>query len=290
MKASKKGTPNFRWTHVMSQFLVTFLVEQARAGFKVGKSFKRPALVAAAKAISEKFNVLVTESHVENRMRTLKNRFAQIQKLREMSDVEWDDDDKKVIMDPRRCAEHVVANPKDEPFVNKTIDFYEEMCIICGDYQATKGFVKGLTDEISDEALLMICDNTVPTLHNLKGTEDDDMVESTKPTPTKGASSTSTEKLKHCGGKRKRDSTVQMIQELASKIGELAAAIRNNQGQQMANDLYKAVMKCEGYSEDSLELAFDYLMEHETWARSFMAKTELRRQAWVSRFISSRQG
>nr|CAD1831040.1 unnamed protein product [Ananas comosus var. bracteatus] len=53
----KQETKNFKWTNEMSDFLIEFLVHQASIGMKVDKSFKRPAFVAAARAVSSEFQV-----------------------------------------------------------------------------------------------------------------------------------------------------------------------------------------------------------------------------------------
>ncbi|KAJ0967859.1 hypothetical protein J5N97_024776 [Dioscorea zingiberensis] len=50
--SKKKGTPNKRWTKEMDDVLIPFLVEIARAGLKVEKSFKRQAFVEAAAVIN----------------------------------------------------------------------------------------------------------------------------------------------------------------------------------------------------------------------------------------------
>ncbi|KAK1293492.1 hypothetical protein QJS10_CPB17g00341 [Acorus calamus] len=71
-------------------------------------------------------------SNVENHLRTLKTKY--------MSGVGWDDTLKMITMDNDAYNEYVQAHVKDEPYLNKPIEMYDEMMIICGDDQATGSF------------------------------------------------------------------------------------------------------------------------------------------------------
>ncbi|KAK1258596.1 hypothetical protein QJS04_geneDACA020375 [Acorus gramineus] len=104
---SKKMNNNFRWTPTMSRFMQKCLVEQAEKGMKIDKTFKRPAFIATARAVSEKFNVLCTDSNVENHLRTLKTKYSQIKRLKSMSGVGWDDTLKMITMDNDAYNEYV---------------------------------------------------------------------------------------------------------------------------------------------------------------------------------------
>ncbi|KAK1311894.1 hypothetical protein QJS10_CPA07g00451 [Acorus calamus] len=122
----------------MSRFMQKCLVEHAEKGMKIDNTFKRPAFIATARAVSEKFNVLCTDSNVENHLRTLKTKYSQIKRLKNMSGVGWDDTLKMITMDNDAYNEYVQAHVKDEPYLNKPIEIYDEMMIICGDDQATE--------------------------------------------------------------------------------------------------------------------------------------------------------
>lgn len=86
----KQGTKNFKWTNEMSDFLIEFLVNQASIGMKVDKSFKRRAFVAAARAVSSKFQVSCNWTKVENRLRTFKTKWSRITQLKSLSGASWD--------------------------------------------------------------------------------------------------------------------------------------------------------------------------------------------------------
>jgi Myb/SANT-like DNA-binding domain len=57
---------------------------------KVDKSFKRPAFVAAANAVSEKFKESCHWTKVENRLKTLKKQWAIIMNLKGLSGSNFD--------------------------------------------------------------------------------------------------------------------------------------------------------------------------------------------------------
>ena len=81
--------------------------------------------------------------------------------------------------------------------------------------------------------------------------------------------------------KRSRDvSEESSYSEIASQLKEIAIAFKN-QGSIDANDLYEAVMKTEGFAEEMLALAFDYLVQEEKVRRSFMAKNPKLGKIWL---------
>ncbi|KAK1322393.1 hypothetical protein QJS10_CPA03g01907 [Acorus calamus] len=125
----------------MSRFMQKFLVEQVEKGMKIDKTFKRPAFIAIARAVN---------SNVENHLRTLKTKYSQIKRLKNMSGVGWDDTLKLITMDDDIYNEYVQAHPKDEPYLNKPIEMCDEMIIICGDDQATGSFAQAMSEPVVD--------------------------------------------------------------------------------------------------------------------------------------------
>ena len=94
----KKTSSNFRWTAVMTSFLLSCLVEQAHLGLKSNKGFKSVAITAAARAVSTRFNMVVNDAHVNNRLRHVRKIWMIIKKLKSLSGVSWDDNEKKIVM------------------------------------------------------------------------------------------------------------------------------------------------------------------------------------------------
>ena len=55
-------------------------------------------------------------------------------------------------------------------------------------------------------------------------------------------------------------------------------------------ELYEAVMKIEGFDEEMLATAFDYLVQEEKVQRSFMAKNANLRKIWLENFFTKDDG
>lgn len=281
MRPSKKGITNFRWSPSMSRFLLPFLVEQVKLGQKVNKTFRRQAFIEAARAVNEKYNLKCTDSNVENHMRTIKTRYQQIRKLLGMSNTSWDEKEKKIIMDAASYGEHIMAHPRDEPFINKSIDMYDEMVILCGDDYPIGNSVDGTADNF--EELPATASDEV----NIVMDEDVEIEEAREETQSRSRQvSTSSGSTGRIGqsGKRSRH-LADKIDYLALQIGELAEAIRSSR-RGISAELFTEIMKCEGYDEATLGKAFDYLHEHENLARAFLAKNQNLRQVWLSDFFS----
>ncbi|MQM15996.1 hypothetical protein Taro_048952 [Colocasia esculenta] len=223
--SSKKGNNNFRWSISMSRFMQKSLVEEATTEMKVDKSFKRPAFVATARAVSEKFKVTCSDSNVENHLRTLKTKYAAIKKLKRMSGVGWNDDAKMITMDADTFNEYIAAHRKDEPYINKSIDMYEELVVICGDDQATGSFSRTVADSVVD----------------VDSTSVDAVNEETSKTPPPPWSVedhfTSSEQVKR--GRKRRIDLDSKIDLLASKIGDLASAISRSRNRDISFELYE---------------------------------------------------
>ena len=74
------------------------MVEQAHLGLKFDKGFKSVAITAAARAVSTRFNMVVNDAHVNNRLRHVRKIWMIIKKLKSLSGVPWDDNEKKIVM------------------------------------------------------------------------------------------------------------------------------------------------------------------------------------------------
>ncbi|KAJ3674530.1 hypothetical protein LUZ60_005146 [Juncus effusus] len=117
------------------------MVEQVRNGMKLGQGFKNVTITAAVKVINNEFNVHVTETNVLNHYRTIKAKWNQIRRLKDMSGNGWDENE-KIIMDEAGYNTYITAHPKDEPFINKRIEMYEEMSLVWGNDAATGQYAK----------------------------------------------------------------------------------------------------------------------------------------------------
>ncbi|KAM3339866.1 hypothetical protein P3S68_029735 [Capsicum galapagoense] len=85
--------------------------------------------------------------------------------------------------------------------------------------------------------------------------------------------------------KRKRSFEVQDIGDISIKFGEVATTIGRMVDSRLdVTKLYEEVMAMEGYNEEFLGDAFDYLVQSDTLAKAFMVKNKNLRKVWLERF------
>ncbi|MQL70602.1 hypothetical protein Taro_002929 [Colocasia esculenta] len=188
-----------------------------------------------------------------------------------MSGVGWNDDAKLITMDDDTFNEYIAAHPKDEPYINKSIDMYEELVVICGNDQATRSFSRAVANSVVD----------------VDSTSVDAVNEETSETPPPPRivedHSISSEQVKR-GRKRRRDLNSK-IDLLANKIGDLASTISRSRNRNIYFELYEEVMKCTGYDKYELVKAFDFLLANEIQTRSFLARDNALHQIWLENFF-----
>ncbi|MQM10789.1 hypothetical protein Taro_043686, partial [Colocasia esculenta] len=173
-------------------------------------------------------------------------KYDAIKKFKGMSGVDWNDDAKMITMDEDTFNEYIAAHPKDEPYINKSIDMYEEFVVICGDDQATRSFSRTVADSVAD------VDSTSVDVVNEETSE-------TPPPPWSVEDhSTSSEQVKR-GRKRRRDLDSK-IDMLANKIGDLTSAISRSRNRDISFELYEE-------------------------ARSFLARDDALRLIWLEDFF-----
>ncbi|KAJ1694878.1 hypothetical protein LUZ63_011576 [Rhynchospora breviuscula] len=295
-KARKKGCTNFRWNPYMSRFLLSYIVNQVKLGL-----VKQQILKAAAQFISEQFSVNCSIINVENHLRTIRGKYMRIKKLQIMDNVTWDDEAKIIAMDDNSYHEHIRVEPKDEQFLNKSIDMYDEMGIIFGQDQTGDDVPLEWTDH--DDMKSAHHDNGYGYGQGSRYNAAEDSGGQSPLTSSSSGSLRRTHLHKgECNGNRDDGNQQEFTQWamrkliidlsakvglLADSIGDLADAVRSSTNKTVCVELYQEVMKCEGYDEISLGRAFDYLNEHEHLGRGFLVKSQRLRQIWLSEFFSN---
>ncbi|KAJ3693360.1 hypothetical protein LUZ60_008840 [Juncus effusus] len=274
------------------------MAEQARNGMKSGRGFKNKALTAAVKAINNEFpDVQVSESNVSNHIRTLKNKWSQIKKLKDMSGNGWDDNEKKIIVDETEYRTYVQAHPKKEPFINKAIEMFEEMLLVFGGEAATGMHGKSaysvsrLGIPMNAPSIPIPNDINDVGLENFDffGTENNVMGDGSPP-ETQNVNSTPTRPdsiaTKNASKKRKREEDIQLaVSEVAKGITRLADAF--DKDKDIESMVLDAVMPMEGkFPIHVLILASDYLADNKNIARVFLKRTPSYQEAWVASFAN----
>ncbi|XP_039134205.1 uncharacterized protein LOC120271588 [Dioscorea cayenensis subsp. rotundata] len=225
--ASKRGTPNKRWKPDYDNFLTPLLVEQARKGLKCDKSFKRAAFAFAAVQVNARFGTTFTVENVENHYRTLKAR--------------WDDATKTITLDPVVAFTYTEAHPAARAFINKPIENYENLRIICGDDYATGYYATSMFSEfeVPSEHEDDNPDNgdSPPMDH---ASDEDCDVYSTPPVVNSPATSSTPRSQRSNRGPKNNS----MMGDLLVVVGEMADAIKNPTHR--IETLYTKVMEVEG--------------------------------------------
>ncbi|MFQ6660970.1 hypothetical protein Gotur_029289, partial [Gossypium turneri] len=241
---------NIRWTKPMEHLFLEILAEEAQKGNKPSNTFKAVSINRVAVAISKRFQVQCDAKHVENHLRT-------------------DDNMKMITCDRATYDVAVMAHKKYEPFLNKSIDHYDEMALVVGKDMATGSFAKTFADIDLDDGN----QDLVPIDY------DNEEIEEVR---TKVSSSGTS--------KRKRKNAQEsVVDEQIKFVGEQLGKIANALEQFTANKtphLYKEVMsmEVEGFEDDFLCSVFDYLVGHESKAKAFLVKSKKHRKIWLQKF------
>ncbi|MFQ6647684.1 hypothetical protein Gotur_020952, partial [Gossypium turneri] len=163
----------------------------------------------------------------------------------------------------------VMAHKKYEPFLNKSIDHYDEMALVVGKYKATRSFSRIFADIDLDDGN----QNLVPV------NCDNEDVEEVR---TKAYSSRTS--------KHKRKNTQEsFVNEQIKFVGEQLSKIANGLEQFIEDKtphLYREVisMEVEIFDDDFLCSVFDYLVGCKSEAKAFLAKNTKHRKIWLKKF------
>ncbi|MFQ6648243.1 hypothetical protein Gotur_020972 [Gossypium turneri] len=162
----------------------------------------------------------------------------------------------------------VMAHKKYEPFLNKSIDHYDEMALV-GKDMATRSFAKTFADihldDGNQDSVPIDCDN-----------------EETEEVRTK-VSSSGTSKRKR---KNVQESVVdEQIKFAGEQLGKIANALEQFPADKTPH-LYEEVMSIEeeGFDDDFLCSVFDYLVSHESKAKAFLVKSKKHKKIWLQKF------
>uniref|UniRef100_A0A2N9ELA0 Uncharacterized protein n=1 Tax=Fagus sylvatica TaxID=28930 RepID=A0A2N9ELA0_FAGSY len=133
------------------------------------------------------------------------------------------------------------AHPTHVQYLNKKIEFYDKMAIVVGKDVATGSYAYSWGDETSHNPPV-----------ELDGESDSTVKE-------KNTDSSSSHSKGRSHRKRSREAKEESnYSELATQLKEIAIAFKN-QGPVNTNELYEAVMSTEGFAEEMLASAFDYM-------------------------------
>ncbi|MFQ6624258.1 hypothetical protein Gotur_004008, partial [Gossypium turneri] len=153
-------------------------------------------------------------------------------------------------------ATYDAAVKKYEPFLNKSIDHYDEMALVVGKDMATGNFARTFADIDLDDGN----EDSVPVDYDNKEAEE----------VRTNVSSSGTSKRKR---KNVQESVVdEQIKFIGEQLGKIANALEQFTADKTPQ-LYEQVMSMEeeGFDYDFLCSVFDYLVSHKFDAKAFLA-------------------
>ncbi|MFQ6670917.1 hypothetical protein Gotur_035631, partial [Gossypium turneri] len=222
-------------------------------------------------AIFERFQVQYDVKHVENQLRTVKNQWQIICTIRGESGFGWDDNMKMITCDRATYDAAVMAHKKYEPFLDKSIDHYDEMTLVVGKDMEIGSFSKTFADigldDGNQDSVPIECDN-----------------EQTEEVRTKVYSS-GTSKRKR---KNVQESVVdEQIKFVGEQLGKIANALEQFTADKTPH-LDKKVMSMEEevFDDDFLCFVFDYLVSHESEGKALLVKSKKHKKNLASKIFS----
>ncbi|MFQ6656977.1 hypothetical protein Gotur_026850, partial [Gossypium turneri] len=182
----------------------------------------------------------------------------------------WDDNMKMITCDRATYDAAVMAHKKYEPFLNKSIDHYDEMALVVGKDMVIGSFARTFADIDLDngnqDSVPIDCDN-----------------EETGEVRTK-AYSFGTSKHKRKNG---QESVVdEQIKFVGEQLGKIANALEQFIVDKTPH-LYEEVtsMEEEGFDDDFLCSVFDYLVGHESEPKAFLVKSKKHKKNLASKIF-----
>ncbi|KAK8342198.1 hypothetical protein V6Z12_A08G216300 [Gossypium hirsutum] len=163
----------------------------------------------------------------------------------------------------------VMAHKKYEPFLNKSIDHYDEMALVVGKDMATGSFARTFADiDLDDDNIDSVpidCEN-----------------EATKEVRTNVSSSGTSKRKRKKAHESVNDEQIKFVGE---QLGKIANALEQFTVDKTPH-LYEEVMsmEVEGFDDDFLCSVFDYLVSHESEAKAFLVKSKKHKKFWLQKF------
>ncbi|KAK1669201.1 hypothetical protein QYE76_057360 [Lolium multiflorum] len=129
----------------MFRFVLEKMCGFIKTGVRTDKGFKEVHLTTVAKALFEHCGIDVSSTQVYNHPRKWRQRWITITRLRDLSEAQWCDDSKCIILE---------RSPKDVEFLNVPIANYDEMHTIFSFSLATDKYAAACDGAFADDELV----------------------------------------------------------------------------------------------------------------------------------------
>ncbi|XP_027342554.1 L10-interacting MYB domain-containing protein [Abrus precatorius] len=291
---TKNKGRNVVWSIAMDKCLIEALAVQAKSGNKIDKCFNENAYTAACVAVNTRFNLNLNSQKVINRLKTIKKRYKVIGDMLSQDGFWWNPNSKMIECDSDELwKKYVAANPDARGLRGKQIEMYDELKIVCGNYQAPSRWARMKrgshlmnTKNCGDESASFASPSS-EDMSETDGTESytgppefgqmpDGFQEPPVGQPVRQLPKRS----------RGSDGLQDALMTVASSLRRLADAMEQSKSSVDASELLQAVMEIDGLEEGKQMYAFEYLNADPVKARAFLTYNARMRKIYLFRQFS----
>ncbi|CBI40648.3 unnamed protein product, partial [Vitis vinifera] len=258
---------NVVWSMAMDKCLIEALVIQAKNGNKIDKCFNENAYTAACIAVNSRFNLNLNNQKVVNRLKTIKKRYKIMRDMLTQNGFTWNPNTKMIECDNDDLwKRYIAAHPDARGFRGKQIDMYDELKIVCGNYQAPSR-----SEDLSETDGTESYTGQQEYAQMPDGSGDPPLIQPLSQIPKRARGS---------------EAIQDAMLAVATSIRRLADALERRKNSVDSSELLQAVMEIDGLEEARQMYAFEYLNADPIKARAFMTynvrmrKIFLFRQFW----------
>ncbi|XP_074315293.1 uncharacterized protein LOC141651481 [Silene latifolia] len=123
------------WTKQMDETMIGVLHNQLKEGNKADGEWKPQAYHAVADELWATMDAVVSTDNVKNRLKSWKKHYANISDIRTLTKFRWDEDRKMIVIgseDSEQWSTFIKENPPAAPYKNKSIEYWDDICTLCG--------------------------------------------------------------------------------------------------------------------------------------------------------------
>ncbi|GFS38963.1 hypothetical protein Acr_00g0060530 [Actinidia rufa] len=288
---------NVVWSVAMDKCLIESLAIQARNGNKIDKCFNENAYTAACVAVNSRFNLPLNNQKVVNRLKTIKKRYKIMRDMLSQDGFIWNPNTKMIECDNDDLwKRYIAAHPDARGFRGKQIEMYDELKIVCGNYQVPS-YWERMTGNMNgsrqtefrnyEEDSASFLSPSSEDQSDTDGTETESSTRQPEYPQMPTASQEAPLIPEPLRQAPKRPRGAQALQDamlaVASSIRHLADALEQSKTTIDAPQLLQAVMDIDGLEEAKQMYAFEYLNADPIKARAFMAYSTRMRKIYLFR-------
>ncbi|XP_021826984.1 uncharacterized protein LOC110767652 [Prunus avium] len=282
---------NVVWSLAMDKCLIDALAVQARNGNKIDKCFNENAYTAACIAVNSRFNLNLNNQKVINRLKTIKKRYKAMKDMLSQDGFRWNPSTKMIECDNEELwKRYIAAHPDARGIQGKQIEMYDELKIVCGNYQAPSRWAKmkdgGHPSDMKnceDDSTSFLSPSS-DDLSETDGTESYSGPDEYTKMPDGSQDPPLIQPLRQLPKRPRGSEALQdAMMAVASSIRRLADAMEQRKYSIDASELLKAVMEIDGLEEAKQMYAFEYLNADPVKARAFMAYNAQMRKLYLFR-------